>query len=100
MNAISDSIAIEDGRVSGALYYDRIMAVYSDDAEASFKTREAISIDEMTIETLEKAVDDANGLVKKEYTQESWKVFKTALKDAEKVLKNESAEKKKNFGAC
>lgn len=94
MNAISDSTAIEDGRVSGALYYDRIMAVSSDDAEASFKTKEAISIDEMTFETLEKAVDDANGLVKKGYTQESWKAFKTALKDAEKVLKNESAEKK------
>jgi len=93
MNAIGDSAAIKDGRVSGTIYYDKIMAVSSESIEASFQTREAVSIDEMTIETLENAVDDANGLVKKEYTKESWKAFKVALKNAEKLIKNESAEK-------
>lgn len=69
MNAISDSSAIADGRVSGTIYYDEIIAVASDKTEASFETSEEISVDEMTIETLKKAIADTEAFVKKEYTK-------------------------------
>ncbi|MBE9880978.1 glycosyl hydrolase [Enterococcus casseliflavus] len=69
MNAISDSSAITDGRVSGTIYYDEIIAVASDKTEASFETSEEISVDEMTIETLKKAIADTEAFVKKEYTK-------------------------------
>ena len=93
MNAISDSSAIADGRVSGTIYYDEIIAVASDKTEASFETVEEISIDEMTIETLKKAIADSEAFVKKEYTKKSWSTFKAARKYAEKVIKNKSADK-------
>ncbi len=37
INAISDSDAVSDGRVTGTLYYDNITAVKSKDKEASFQ---------------------------------------------------------------
>lgn len=38
INAITDSDAVSDGKVSGTLYYDNITAVKSDVKEASFQT--------------------------------------------------------------
>ena len=37
INAIADSEAVSDGRVTGTLYYDNITAVKSNEKEVSFQ---------------------------------------------------------------
>ncbi|SCP96412.1 glycosyl hydrolase [Anaerobium acetethylicum] len=99
LNAISDSSALVDGRVSGTIYYDRIIAVASSKTAPSFETAADLSIAGMTTEVLQKAVDDAEAFIKKEYTKESWRIFKDSLKYAEKVLKNEQADQETLYHA-
>lgn len=91
MNAISDSPAISNGRVSGTIYYDDIKAIYTLGQTATFSTATDIGISQMTTAKLADAVEKALDLDKKNYTKSSWKDFKNTLKQSMKVLDSKKA---------
>jgi len=63
LNAISDSPAIKDGRVSGTLYYDAIQAVSTQNTQPVFQTlggSEELSVED---KELKEAINNANAVI-------------------------------------
>lgn len=91
VNAIADSPAVTDGKVSGTIYYDKITAVTTEAKEAVFEKTGDHPIVEVNKKDLQAAVDKAKTLVQEAYTEESWSSFAAALEAAKTVLANEKA---------
>lgn len=91
VNAIADSAAVVDGKVSGTIYYDKITAITTDAEEAVFEKAGDIPAAEVNKEKLQLAVNEAKELAEKDYTAESWSIFASALEEAESVLAKEDA---------
>ncbi|MDY2628978.1 MAG: glycosyl hydrolase [Lachnospiraceae bacterium] len=95
VNAIGDSAAVVDGRVSGTIYYDKITAVTTDATEPVFKEVKG-ETDEPEDKPVDKTelkaeVDACKKLKSKDYTKDSWKNFREVLSTSKKVMYDSKA---------